>query len=45
MCGIAGICADNSSASPAVPEEILKIREAMRPRGPGGAGLWAAAEG
>jgi len=45
MCGIAGIFAYNDSAPPVVPEAILKIREAMRPRGPDGAGLWVAADG
>ncbi len=40
MCGIAGIFAYHNSAPPIDVEETLKIREAMRPRGPDGAGLW-----
>ncbi len=40
MCGIAGIFAYHRSAPPVDVEETLKIREAMRSRGPDGAGLW-----
>ena len=40
MCGIAGIFAYHPSAPPVDVEEALKIREAMRSRGPDGAGLW-----
>jgi asparagine synthase (glutamine-hydrolysing) len=40
MCGIAGIFAYHHSAPPVKVEEIVKIREAMRSRGPDGAGLW-----
>jgi asparagine synthase (glutamine-hydrolysing) len=39
MCGLAGIFTYHNSVSPNV-EEILKIREAMKSRGPDGAGLW-----
>jgi asparagine synthase (glutamine-hydrolysing) len=45
MCGIVGIFSYSDSAPPVVPEEILKIRDAMRPRGPDGAGLWVSADG
>ena len=44
MCGIAGIFAYSNSAPPADPAEVLQIREAMRPRGPDGAGLWVSAD-
>jgi asparagine synthase (glutamine-hydrolysing) len=40
MCGIAGIFAYHDSAPPVDTAEIVKIREAMRSRGPDGAGLW-----
>jgi asparagine synthase (glutamine-hydrolysing) len=40
MCGIAGIFAYHHSSPPVEVEEIVKIREAMRSRGPDGAGLW-----
>lgn len=42
MCGIAGIYAHNSSATPVDEDELLRIREAMIRRGPDGAGLWMA---
>jgi asparagine synthase (glutamine-hydrolysing) len=45
MCGIVGSFSYSDSAPPAVPEEILKIRDAMKPRGPDGAGLWVSADG
>jgi asparagine synthase (glutamine-hydrolysing) len=40
MCGIVGIFAYHNSAPPVEAAEAVKIREAMRPRGPDGAGLW-----
>src|SRR5665647_2380666 len=40
MCGIAGIFAYHHSAPPVEAAEAVKIREAMRSRGPDGAGLW-----
>jgi len=40
MCGIAGNLAYHPSAPPVNPEEILKIREAMKSRGPDGSGFW-----
>jgi len=40
MCSIAGIFAYHNAAAPVRVEEVLKIREAMHPRGPDGAGLW-----
>jgi asparagine synthase (glutamine-hydrolysing) len=40
MCGIVGIFSYHNSAPPVDAAEVLKIREAMRPRGPDGAGLW-----
>src|SRR5690242_1954083 len=40
MCGIAGIFAYGNGAPPVDSGEILKIREAMRTRGPDGEGLW-----
>jgi len=45
MCGIVGIFSYSDSAPPVVPEEILKIRDAMKPRGPDGAGLWVSTDG
>ncbi len=45
MCGINGIFAYSDSAPPVVPEEVLKIRDAMKARGPDGAGLWVSADG
>ena len=40
MCGIAGIFAYRDQAPPVDKEELLRIREAMRLRGPDGEGLW-----
>jgi len=40
MCGIAGIFGYREQAPPVDSEELLKIREAMRRRGPDGEGLW-----
>jgi asparagine synthase (glutamine-hydrolysing) len=45
MCGIAGIFAYRDQASPVDPEELLRIREAMRLRGPDGEGLWVSRNG
>jgi asparagine synthase (glutamine-hydrolysing) len=44
MCGIAGTFAYHPSAPPVDVEESVKIREAMRARGPDGAGLWTSAD-
>ena len=44
MCGLVGIFAYHNSAPPVEAAEALKIREAMRPRGPDGAGLWLSAD-
>lgn len=40
MCGINGIVAFHSAASTPQETELLKTREAMRARGPDGAGAW-----
>jgi asparagine synthase (glutamine-hydrolysing) len=40
MCGIVAIYAYHSDAPPVDPEELIRIRDAMRHRGPDGAGLW-----
>ena len=40
MCGIAGIFAYAESAPPADSEELIRVRDAMRSRGPDGEGLW-----
>ncbi len=45
MCGIAGIFAYRDTAPPVDREELLRIREAMRVRGPDGAGLWVSDDG
>jgi asparagine synthase (glutamine-hydrolysing) len=44
MCGIAGIFAYGDDAPPVDAEELLRVREAMRARGPDGAGLWISAD-
>ncbi len=45
MCGIAGIFAYDDQAPPVDTEELLRIREAMRLRGPDGEGLWVSRNG
>jgi asparagine synthase (glutamine-hydrolysing) len=45
MCGIAGIFAYRGQAPPVDREELLRIREAMRLRGPDGEGLWVSRDG
>jgi len=40
MCGIAGIIALTTASSPVDRDELLRIRDAMVPRGPDGAGEW-----
>jgi asparagine synthase (glutamine-hydrolysing) len=45
MCGLAAILAYGATAPPVDPAELLAIREAMRPRGPDGEGLWVAPDG
>ncbi len=42
MCGIVAIFAYGSGAPPVDEAELLAVREAMRARGPDGAGLWIA---
>lgn len=44
MCGINGIFAFHSAASTPQEAELLKTREAMRARGPDGAGAWWSAD-
>ena len=44
MCGINGILAYHSAAGQPEETELLKTREAMRSRGPDGAGLWWSAD-
>src|ERR1700746_3037236 len=44
MCGINGIFAFHSAASPPQETELLKTREAMHVRGPDGAGAWWSAD-
>src|SRR6266516_824909 len=44
MCGIAGIFAYHDTAPPADADELLRIRESMRSRGPDGAGLWVSSD-
>lgn len=44
MCGIAGIFAYREAAQPVNSEELLRIRDAMRNRGPDGEGLWISAD-
>ncbi len=45
MCGIVGIYAYRSEAPPVDGAELLCIRDAMKPRGPDGAGNWIATDG
>jgi asparagine synthase (glutamine-hydrolysing) len=45
MCGLCGIFAYQSSASPVDRSELIAVREAMRSRGPDGAGEWMSADG
>jgi len=45
MCGIAGIFAYHGAAPPVDRDELLRVREAMRLRGPDGAGLWISEDG
>jgi len=40
MCGIAALFAYHSDAPPVAPRELEAINDAMRRRGPDGAGLW-----
>jgi len=44
MCGIVAILAYGSSAPPVDERELVKIRDAMRVRGPDGAGAWISAD-
>ena len=45
MCGIVTIFAYRAAASGVSETELLSIRDAMRPRGPDGEGLWLSADG
>jgi asparagine synthase (glutamine-hydrolysing) len=45
MCGIAATFAHRESAPPVDSGELLKVRDAMRARGPDGEGLWLAPDG
>jgi len=40
MCGIAGILTASGQSITADPDELLRVRDAMAPRGPNGAGVW-----
>ena len=44
MCGIAGAFSYHDLAGPVDRDELLRVREAMRARGPDGAGLWMSAD-
>lgn len=44
MCGIAGIFGYRNEAPAVDRDELLRIRDAMRLRGPDGAGLWISAD-
>ncbi len=45
MCGIAGTLAYHPDASPVNLDELMRMRERMRARGPDGAGLWCSSDG
>lgn len=40
MCGIAAIFAYHGAAPPVDAKELVRIRDAMKARGPDAAGLW-----
>src|SRR5258708_12487273 len=40
MCGILAISAFHAATRPAVEEELIRTRDAMRARGPDAAGAW-----
>ena len=45
MCGICGAFAYGDGAPPVDRSELLRVRDAMRRRGPDGEGLWVSADG
>lgn len=45
MCGLAAILAYDGEAPPVDLEELLRLRDAMMPRGPDGEGAWFSPEG
>lgn len=45
MCGLAGILTYGENAAPADREELLRMRDNMRFRGPDGAGSWLSPDG
>jgi asparagine synthase (glutamine-hydrolysing) len=45
MCGLNGLFAYHAAASNAQIDELLMTRDAMRKRGPDGAGTWWTADG
>lgn len=45
MCGLNAIFAYGQAAAPVLGDELVRVREAMRPRGPDGAGLWISDDG
>ena len=45
MCGISGAFAYGNAAPPVDREELLRVRDAMRLRGPDGEGLWMSDDG
>lgn len=45
MCGLNAIFAYGAGAAPVSTEEVVRVREAMRSRGPDGGGLWISDDG
>lgn len=45
MCGIAGVYAYGGGAPPVDRDALLRMRDAMAPRGPDGAGMWVGPDG
>ena len=45
MCGIVGVYAYGQQVAPADQEELVRMRDAMRTRGPDGKGLWLSTNG
>ena len=45
MCGIAAFFAYSADAPPVDKQALLRVRDAMAPRGPDGDGLWLSDDG
>ncbi|MEX2453580.1 MAG: asparagine synthase (glutamine-hydrolyzing) [Rhodospirillaceae bacterium] len=45
MCGVAGVFVYGGAAAPVDRDALLRVRDAMVPRGPDGAGIWLSDDG